>query len=588
MFLRTLISGPQTVGAKLRFLCLIAFFIFPGDCFWRDSMYPTTTKQEDYYTEGNTYDFVSRTYNRQLRPKEGGETDIVDIGMFVNSVRTISEIDMTVILDVFLQAEWSDHRLNWTWEKFYKDHIRYNMPQKCMEENCYLKEMTLGKDFASAIWRPDFYLPDAIHIIPADDYNDNVCVRLDPNYHLFYSNRLIITISCIMKLVYFPFDKHICPICIGSYKYHDGLLSMRWSNNLSGMYTDQFTANFFMEGYEGASDYYNKTLPYLSDMFTEHCFNITIHRKYNIFLVTLYLPSVSLVGLSWVNFWIDHKAIPARASLSITAILAQITLIVGMASRFPSVSDLKMADLYLTVNFIYTFGTLVEFAIVSYNPEEKRNRQQKCNSTKAPASSTTVLSNTITNATNNNLDANRNKLSDNNPGLDSTAVGSLNSKPVKSPKIHHMGFGVAPAPSDSDDCILGKDVLHNGSVVPCTSSLGVTRKISATYSPESAGVLAQDPLNPNEYVRLRNRPRSEFREFFNLSPSRPASRRCRKKLPPVAKTRNLDDISKLVFPISFIVWNFIFFSLNLILAEKYCIFWKYFAEEYCERTCKLC
>ena len=43
-------------------------------------------------------------YNRQVRPNEGGITDEVEIGVFTNSIRTVSEIDMTMVLDVFLQV----------------------------------------------------------------------------------------------------------------------------------------------------------------------------------------------------------------------------------------------------------------------------------------------------------------------------------------------------------------------------------------------------------------------------------------------------------------------------------------------------
>ena len=535
----------------------------------------------------SSYEFVSPTYNKQLRPSEGGKTDIVQIGMFVNSVRTISENDMTVILDVFLQAMWSDHRLNWTWDTFYRDHIRYNMPEKCMNESCYLKEMTLGKDFAAAIWRPDFYLPDAIHIIPADDYNDNVCVRLSPEYELFYSNRLIITISCIMKLVYFPFDKHICPICIGSYKYHDALVGMRWSNELSGMYEDQFTANFFMEGYRNVTDYYNVTLPYLEDNFTEHCFNITIHRKYNIFLVTLYLPSVSLVALSWVNFWIDHKAIPARAGLSITAILAQITLIVGMASRFPSVSDLKMADLYLTVNFIYTFATLIEFAIVSYNPEDKRPK--KISTTKvssgAPPPNTTILSNTAPAINKNgNAERLRNHQQVFKPGPPTHSASANSILPKTSGQKMYSSLQAET-----------EEILQNGSVLGPASRL-LDQNIADDPNIKKPGFgIMQDAGNRfslNDYVHLRQRPQNELRDFLEI---RTSSLRAAKEARKAAKRAerqsghtNLDDVSKFVFPTTFIIWNFIFFSTNLVLAEKTCILLKYFAESYCTRVCPLC
>ena len=329
------------------------------------------------YSYFNKYPLTDNNYNRNIRPHEGSVTDHVQIGLFVNSVRSVSEIDMTMILDAFLQAQWQDHRLIPTWSRL--SHEIYGDKCRVMESGvtsqCPNLTITLGKAFSEAIWRPDFYLPSAINIYPADDYNDNVCVRLDPDGSLFYSNRVIITISCPMKLVYFPFDSHTCTVCIGSYKYHDGLVKMTWSSKLSGMYEHQSTANFIIrnESTWSVLNAVNKSMPFIGDIFTEHCFEIIIDRKYNIFLVTLYLPSVALVALSWVNFWIDPKAIPARAGLSITAILAQITLIVGMASRFPSVSDLKMADLYLTVNFIYTFATLIEFAVVSYKPSDSED-----------------------------------------------------------------------------------------------------------------------------------------------------------------------------------------------------------------------
>ena len=52
----------------------------------------------------HTYMLTDPEYNRQVRPNEGGSTDEVEIGMFTNSIRTVSEFDMTIVLDVFLQV----------------------------------------------------------------------------------------------------------------------------------------------------------------------------------------------------------------------------------------------------------------------------------------------------------------------------------------------------------------------------------------------------------------------------------------------------------------------------------------------------
>ena len=40
--------------------------------------------------------------------------------------------------------------------------------------------------------------------------------------------------------------------------------------------------------------------------------------------------------------------------------------------RFPGIADLKMADLYLIINFFFVFAGLIEFAMVSYEPPERR------------------------------------------------------------------------------------------------------------------------------------------------------------------------------------------------------------------------
>ena len=68
--------------------------------------------------------------------------------------------------------------------------------------------------------------------------------------------------------------------------------------------------------------------------YTTLCVQVRLVRKLSIFLITMYLPSISLVALSWVGFWIDKRAVPARASLTITTILAQITLITGTANQW--------------------------------------------------------------------------------------------------------------------------------------------------------------------------------------------------------------------------------------------------------------
>ncbi|XP_075263357.1 glycine receptor subunit alpha-4-like [Convolutriloba macropyga] len=485
------------------------------------------------YSYFSYYPLTDNNYNRNIRPHEGAQTDHVNIGLFVNSVRSVSEIDMTMILDAFLQAQWTDHRLKPTWNRLsreiYGDNCTSHENSECSE-----LVITLGKAFSEAIWRPDFYIPSAINIYPADDYNDNVCVKLQNDGSIFYSNRVIITISCPMKLVYFPFDSHTCTVCIGSYKYHDQLVKMTWSADLSGMYDNQATANFMIrnESVLSVLNAENKSMPFIGDVFTEHCFEIVIDRKYNIFLVTLYLPSVALVALSWVNFWIDPKAIPARAGLSITAILAQITLIVGMAGRFPSVSDLKMADLYLTINFIYTFATLIEFAIVSYKPEDE-----------------SISRKTVSRRRSSVINAERRQLQRSN-SANNEQTHSLLLHGVNSYSLTNGTKSATHSPNPNRN----NDVLN--SVYRNSISVNRMTRSDELFGQPSASAKQQQKAREQLFLRFQKR---------------------RKRKQPTVR-KNVDNVSKFFFPATFGLWNVVFFTSNLYLADRLDMLTKSFIE----------
>ncbi|XP_063718180.1 glycine receptor subunit alpha-2-like [Symsagittifera roscoffensis] len=117
----------------------------------------------------------------------------------------------------------------------------------------------------------------------------------------------------------------------------------------------------------------------MGDLYTEHVLWIRMSRKYQIYLLTIYLPSSSLAVLNWVNFWINPECTPERAGLTITLALAQIVLLVGTAQRFPSTSDFKMVDLYLLVCFLFQIACLIEtvLAAVLFRNGEKKEQKQK-------------------------------------------------------------------------------------------------------------------------------------------------------------------------------------------------------------------
>uniref|UniRef100_A0A914NG05 Neurotransmitter-gated ion-channel transmembrane domain-containing protein n=1 Tax=Meloidogyne incognita TaxID=6306 RepID=A0A914NG05_MELIC len=59
---------------------------------------------------------------------------------------------------------------------------------------------------------------------------------------------------------------------------------------------------------------------------------LLLRREYSYYLIQLYIPCVMLVVVSWVSFWLDKDAVPARVSLGVTTLLTMTTQASGINS----------------------------------------------------------------------------------------------------------------------------------------------------------------------------------------------------------------------------------------------------------------
>lgn len=92
-------------------------------------------------------------------------------------------------------------------------------------------------------------------------------------------------------------------------------------------------------------------------------------RRLTASIVNTYIPSGLVVSLSWLTFWLDVSAVPARITLGVTSILTLATQVVQSRSSLPPVDYLKAVDVWLFVCLVMVFASLLEYA-VAYNVEK--------------------------------------------------------------------------------------------------------------------------------------------------------------------------------------------------------------------------
>ncbi|XP_072021968.1 glycine receptor subunit alphaZ1-like isoform X1 [Amphiura filiformis] len=92
----------------------------------------------------------------------------------------------------------------------------------------------------------------------------------------------------------------------------------------------------------------------------------TFKRHLQAYILTVYIPSILLVTISWMSFWIDAHAAPARITLGITTVLTATTMTASMQDSFPDATGAKAIDIWMAACLIFVFLSLIEYAMTNY------------------------------------------------------------------------------------------------------------------------------------------------------------------------------------------------------------------------------
>ena len=74
--------------------------------------------------------------------------------------------------------------------------------------------------------------------------------------------------------------------------------------------------------------------------------DLVFKRQFSYYLITIYM----LVVVSWVSFWLDPHAVPARVALGVTTLLTMSTQTASINSALPPVAYTKAIDVWQVDN----------------------------------------------------------------------------------------------------------------------------------------------------------------------------------------------------------------------------------------------
>lgn len=83
------------------------------------------------------------------------------------------------------------------------------------------------------------------------------------------------------------------------------------------------------------------------------------------YILHIYCPCSLTVLVSWLSFWLNIDAVPARTSLGVLTVLTVTSQTSAAVSALPKVSYVKAIDIWMAVCLIFVFLALLEYALVN-------------------------------------------------------------------------------------------------------------------------------------------------------------------------------------------------------------------------------
>ncbi|XP_060573934.1 glycine receptor subunit alpha-2-like [Ruditapes philippinarum] len=125
---------------------------------------------------------------------------LVTVNMYVNSMFSISEMNMDYSMSIFLRERWIDDRLKY-------------------DDTLNITRINLDSSMFNDVWMPDMYILNE----KSSDYHEvmvtNKLIHIYPDGTIQHSARVTGSYSCLMHLQKYPFDTQYCKFEVESCKY---------------------------------------------------------------------------------------------------------------------------------------------------------------------------------------------------------------------------------------------------------------------------------------------------------------------------------------------------------------------------------
>ncbi|XP_047022027.1 glutamate-gated chloride channel isoform X31 [Helicoverpa zea] len=291
----------------------------------------------------------SRYDKRLLPPVDGVLT--VNVSVLLLSLASPDESSLKYEVEFLLQQQWYDPRLRYSNQSHYDFLNAIHHHEDIWLPDTYFIMHGDFKEFSQHSWDP---------IIPM-----HFALRIYRNGTINYLMRRHLILSCQGRLNIFPFDDPLCSFALESISYEQSAITYVWKNDEDTLRKSPSltTLNAYL--------IQNQTIPCpikASWRGNYSCLKVDLifTRDRAFYFTTVFIPGIILVTSSFITFWLEWNAVPARSMIGVTTMLNFFTTSNGFRSTLPVVSNLTAMNVWDGVCMCFIYASLLEFVCVNY------------------------------------------------------------------------------------------------------------------------------------------------------------------------------------------------------------------------------
>ncbi|XP_037907702.1 glycine receptor subunit alpha-2 isoform X2 [Hermetia illucens] len=275
---------------------------------------------------------------------QNGGTLTVNVNVLLLSLASPDESSLKYEVEFLLNQQWYDPRLR------YANQSKYE----------FLNAIHHHED----IWLPDTYF------IMHGDFKDplipmHFALRIYRNGTITYAMRRHLILSCQGSLNIFPFDDPLCSFAMESISYELSHIKYVWKNDEDTLRKSPSLTTLNAYLIKNATI----TCPIKGSWRGNYsCLEVdlTFTRDRAFYFTTVFIPGIILVTSSFITFWLEWNAVPARVMIGVTTMLNFFTTSNGFRSTLPVVSNLTAMNVWDGVCMCFIYASLLEFVCVNY------------------------------------------------------------------------------------------------------------------------------------------------------------------------------------------------------------------------------